>query len=675
MSVRLSDVLSHHSSSNVSVQPLYLDDGSPHSFSNGLASRTTRSVSLHTALSLETLAAPPNAPFGSPNPSSDEALVYAQGEDRQHPEMWNVRVRNGAARALQLAAGSVSSLLERLLEPNRKGNSTADTEKNALALQVEHMDDTSQCHMRPAHIVYPSLEDLDNDEEDAEEEEDVEPLRIEIDLSSTLRAYRKNPNECFGHLVAAALSSRSAGNPVTVEELNEARLNPYLVRMIVDSQRLDLDNEAVQVEVQRCVDSIIPAESPCVPLSVYEYLPSLFKLHFIRLDSEQCTVVKESGFEFVKLLCEYPHVLPPGRLNSIRLNYVQPMWYLDIFFMVASILVELLCIVVIALVLAHWMKYGEETIYQSYGYYTAIMYGAGYAAHLIGMIFLMRAKERDTVYGKMFCSFPSPHLHVVPVVPLYNFISFITFMRYYFANRREKYVAVLHDIMAAQVLSSLCFALCVAMPQFIYQTYLIADKTYVPPEIGGDYSYKLLVGATIVTCVLAMLRLLRMLATYDSINSYGFACFGFRRERKIERYSAFARMVYASCLFVFELNAFLLVVGVVNISECGVRILETIGLAGASLLLLLVVFALLLLSQESVFRIMWSMLPLATLQIALLICQQVCTQGDCDFFLLLQRNTLWFRYVIWAMFLFFLALWLAQCVVLCTMRRARSFFS
>ncbi|RNC30332.1 hypothetical protein TcCL_Unassigned07154, partial [Trypanosoma cruzi] len=144
--------------------------------------------------------------------------------------------------------------------------------------------------------------------------------------------------------------------------------------------------------------------------------------------------------------------------------------------MILSTVLEIFCITGIILALIEWVTLNDERFEGVFGYYTALVYGIGYAAHLIGMIFLMRGKARNAVYGKMICAFPSPHLLVVPVVPLYNLVSIFTYVRYRKANRCGKYVVILHDIVAAQVLSSLCFALCVAMPQFIYQSIVVVDN-------------------------------------------------------------------------------------------------------------------------------------------------------------------------------------------------------
>ncbi|ORC91537.1 uncharacterized protein TM35_000051330 [Trypanosoma theileri] len=669
------DTQSTGGSSLVSVHPEYLDGQTPRRSTNEPTMATEASPTFLTARSLLTQGHTVNNSFES-HDEYNNANINVQNSDNRTSRAWNA-VRNRAADVVRRATKGANNLIERLLEPHgtdsNNTNNAGDGRNGTLSLQLVCMNGTNPTYSNPALLTNfdedafngdpsadPNNEKEDYvEEEEEEEEEDLEPLRVEIDLPSTLRAYRKNPNECFGHLVGAALSSRSPEDPVTGVELREARRNPYLVRMVIDSNLLDLNDELVHSEVQRCVDSLIPPEVQRVPQGVYEYLPSLFKLPFVRLNSKQYEVLKDSGFEFVTLLCEYPHILPPGRFNSIRLNYVNRSWYIDLFLMLVNIFTEIFCITSIVLVTVHYMMVdGGE--YQSYGYYTVTMYGVGYAANLIGMIFLMRGKERDTVYGKMLCGFPSPHLHVVPVVPLYNIVSFITYLRYRMAKRRGGHIAVIHDILIAQILSSLCFALCLAMPQFIFQRYINAADVYIPVRIGHNYSFVLLYIAVISTCFIVLLRMLRVFLTYDSINCFGFACFGFHGDRIIERHSAILRMVYLCCLFVFELNVFFLVLGSMGVSDCAGKAVVTIVISGISTFLLVLVFGFLLLWHETVFRIMWSLIPLTLLQIALLAYKSTVSAGTCELITVAKGSWLLFPDIIWALLFFFLLLLLIQ---------------
>ncbi|RNF23769.1 uncharacterized protein Tco025E_02729 [Trypanosoma conorhini] len=662
------DGLSSRSSSNISVQPVHLLGETPREAVNEGGLITEGSSAFVTARSEMDLGVTPKDPF-SFGEEKRETPLGGHNDNAQHPRLWD-NIQNKATAAIRFAAGSAGRLLEMMLEPQfGKDNPSQD----AYLLQVVHADSRREPFDTANYIKRLNTDDLpDGEEEEEEEEEEVELTRIEIDLVSTLRAYRKNPSDCFGHLVVAALSSRSEKNPVTCDELKEARLNPYLVCLIIKSEALDISDEAVHAEIQRCVDTVIPSEADRVPVSVYEYLPSLLKLDFVRLSSKQYAIMKDSGFEFLQLLCQYPHVLPPGQLNSVRVNYVQSTWCFDVFTMIINMFLELFCLVSIILVLAHWISHGRGVPDGIFGYYTALVYGIGYAAHLIGMIFLMRGKARNVVYGKMLCAFPSPHLLVVPVVPLYNMVSFFTYVQYRRRQRKRNHVAILHDIVAAQVLSSLCFSLCVAMPQFIYQSFVLVDAEPDSLHAPQHYSLGLLTATAIATTWVCILRMFRALATYDSVNCFGFACFGFQSSHIIERFSAVVRMVHVSCLFLLELNVSFLVMGAVSVMGCEAASIATMALAGASLFNILVLLVLLLLSRESVFRLMWAVLPLTLLQISMFIYQNRAVTGFCKYLVVVSGKLSLFRFVIWVVFFFFMVLWAVQVLVLFVARKLRS---
>ncbi|RNE97594.1 hypothetical protein TraAM80_09380 [Trypanosoma rangeli] len=660
------DGVSNHSSSDISVRPVYLLEGSPREPIHEKALVREGSSVFLTARSDVDLSVTPNDPFAVKEDGAEISMGAQEGNE-QCPGLLST-IQNKATTAISFAAGSAFRLLETLLEPQaEKENPSQD----AYLLQVVQGEDRCEPFDTANYITRLNAEDLSDEEEEEEEDEEFGITRIEIDLVSTLRAYRKNPSDCFGHLVLAALSSRSEEHPVTCEELKEARLNPYLVCMIIKSGALDVSDECVHAEIQRCVDTVIPSEADRVSLSVYEYLLSLLKLDFVRLSSEQYALMKDSGFEFLKLLCENPHVLPPGRLNSVRLNYVQSTWCVDVFTMILNMSLELFCVISIVLVIKYRIGTKRGASESTFGYYTALVYGIGYAAHLIGMIFVMRGKVRHVVYGKMLCPFPSPHLLVVPVIPLYNMVSIFTYVRHRKGQQNRNCVAILHDIVAAQLLSSLCFSLCVAMPQIIYQSFVLADIGTLIRYDPQHYSHWLLTVSAISTTWVCILRMFRALATYDSINCFGFACFGFQGGRIIEPHSAIVRMVHISCLFLFELNISFLVMGAMSVVSCKKESIVTMALAGASLLVLLVLLILLLLSRESVFRLMWALLPLTLLQISIFIYQNREVGFFCRYLEVLNGSLSLFRFLIWAVFSFFMTLWVVQVVVLFVARKLR----
>ncbi|KAH8617875.1 hypothetical protein ERJ75_000331600 [Trypanosoma vivax] len=578
-------------------------------------------------------------------------------------------VQATAMKVLKYAAGGVATLFGGLL---RSRESNDGGEEDDHFLQIIHTNEPlatsseAACEVRSVNKVLNcsdvGVQRYGSDGEGEEEEEEEEPLRVEIDLVSTLRAYAKTPNDCFGHLVAAALYSRSADNLVSGAELKEAQLNPYLVQMLVECDFLNVSDVDVHQEVQRCVDSLIPAGGSRVSQDVCAYLASFFKLHFIRLNREQHRVVKGSGFEFVQLLSEHSHVVPPDPLGIGSLKQLLQLWYVDILAMLFNIFFECLCIVGIILVLLYWVLPAKASDVENRGFFTAICYGIGYAAHLICMIFLMRGKERDTVYGEMVCSFPSPHLHVVPVIPLYNIVSVVAYLRNRLADGGVQHLAAMHDIVAAQILSSLCFSHCVAVPQVIFQTYLGERKETSSYHLDHD-SFRLLSTAVGLTYLISMCRLLRMFSMFNSINSLGFACFGPRAEQIIEQSSALIRMAYVSGLLVFEANIFVLVVASENMYRCNTYAVLFATLSGISLAVLCATYLFLSPGKRSRFHVAWTLVPLTCLHVGSLIYSKTDDMSKCGMFDGFRGVSFNFWHASWLPVFCFLVLWLIQVLI------------
>ncbi|CBH17217.1 hypothetical protein, conserved [Trypanosoma brucei gambiense DAL972] len=576
-----------------------------------------------------------------------------------------------ATRLWRYIKGGMDRVMENMLEPNRSSRPPTNASGSEPILEVVRLSEPfpqgAGSAVASRGLVYDDNSYLYH-EEDEEDELDMEDLDVRVDLSSALRAYRKSPNECFGHLVAAALAGRSVENPVTAEELKEARLNPYLVRMLLESNKLNLDDYNVQQELQRCIDALISTEVDRVPQAVFEYLLPLFKPRFVRLDAEQYSVVESSGFEFVQLLYECPHLFT-GSKHFIRMNNACCGWHLAVFVMVISALAEVLCNVGIALVSVHWLTSAPESYY---ALYTAIVYGAGYASHLIAMILLMRARERNRVFGNVIFPFPSPHLHVLPVVPLYNIVSIVTYVRYCFVNRGGLFVDIIHDITAAQVLSTVCFCLCLAVPQFMCQMYLVST---VDGELAFNkrYPFRMLSTAVCATYLLALLRLCWIFTTQTSINNFGFACYSFHSKRIIQRYSALLRMVYAASLFLLELNVFIFVVTVTSAKQC--HNYEKMVLSAMSIVSFVAIFVFLVLRGHTVFRIAWALIPLTGLQIALVVHKGKDYPPECPKNRETPEYGRHFQILVCFVPLLFLVLWLLQlCYVFVVKKRICSLF-
>ncbi|CAD2215644.1 hypothetical protein AGDE_08088 [Angomonas deanei] len=478
-----------------------------------------------------------------------------------------------------------------------------------------------------AHVPYaPMLEVVDEglymDDEIATNVDDDAPQTFEVDLVSAIIGYRQNPNECFAHLVAAALSTRSEEYPVVAEELFHAKGSPFLTRMIVDSDVLDVGDPVVHEYIQEVVDGLIHVEDPDINPSLHEYLSSFFRLPFVRINYEQYALLKESGFEYLCLLKKYKHVPPRGYIIFLGLLEGNPAALVAaIVSMVVSLLVEVFCTVTFGLVLGHWMNLtntGTDGFSgQSYGFYTLIVYGCGFAAYLICVTLTLQNRPDESSYEELY-SVPSPYANVVPVIPLFDILSIMEMVDAY----RRRLTISCHNILNISCAASVFYSCCFGWPQYIAQSYFNFTLLDVPQSERMNYSFKLLRAAALLQWCVAIIRLLGNYFFTASVNAVGFADFNIRLPAHRVVLSKTFNLLNFLSLFVMESNVYLLVASCImtaNFAECDHLPPIIAGLSGGTVVLLAIEYLLLIFSPLRSIHLGFFHLPVVGLQVAVLI--------------------------------------------------------
>lgn len=482
---------------------------------------------------------------------------------------------------------------------------------------------------------------------------DEEPPTIEVDLVSALHSYCVNPNEAYGHLVAAALASRSTQRPVTGAEIAEARHNPFLVRMIVASGCLDCDDPVAQRNVQETLDRLMPKGHGEFSPTLYEYLEAFFSMPFVRLSHERYVMLKSSGFENIVLMHKNKHVLPEERIHSVIFNYGHTMLLVNAVFAVVSLLVTTTCTVAIAVVLASWMMI-DEPGYQSYGFYTLIAYGCGYALHLIFMVYFMRIKEDERLYEDTegMC-LPSPYVNVCPVLPIFEVICVIRLFR----SWPRKRLAFTHNVLVSSRLASMCYAVCFGFPQYVLQSYFSYTSHVVAPRYKRQWSFYFLMVAALAQWGIALFRFSYMMLAYDSTSGLGFACFSIRRIRhSIERHSGVPKILFYLFIFLLEVSAYIVVAASVelgNMDECIFLPTSVISVSGVLMLIILLVFLYIamLFRRNTLTRLSFVAIPVCALVVATLVLGEVPSSPACvSFFVVVFHRSFVFGYIVYAAF-------------------------
>lgn len=154
--------------------------------------------------------------------------------------------------------------------------------------------------------------------------------------------------------------------------------------------------------------------------ALYEYLVDFLPINYIRLTHKQSAQLKSNGFEYIKLMYDNKHVLSSGNANSIFFNYSLAVLSTNFIVALIDLAAIVLCTIVIALSVAKWMDPRINDNQQSYGFYTLLVFGCGYAARLIIILFIVNRKPNEFVYERVNnLALPSPYLYAVPVLPLF----------------------------------------------------------------------------------------------------------------------------------------------------------------------------------------------------------------------------------------------------------------
>ncbi|EPY27780.1 hypothetical protein STCU_05558 [Strigomonas culicis] len=503
-------------------------------------------------------------------------------------------------------------------------------------------------------------EEADHASEDGASNIDDAPQTFVVDLVSALRGYRQNPNEVFGHLVAAALASRSAQDPVTGAEMREAGGSVFLIRLMVDSGTLNTADPAVHTCVQDAVDALVPTKSKELNPALHEYLISFFALPFVRLSYDQYIRLKASGAEYVSLMLEYPHVLPAGYFLSITYLNCRALWIVNLLFLFLNLVVTCICVVAFIFVLGDWVTSSAET--QSYGFYTLVLFGCGYALHLIALTYFVRYRQREDLYeAPAGVAAPSPFSAALPVLPLFDVMCVVS---YFSALRKRKRIHA-HNALACSRLGGLCYAMMYAVPQLFAQSYFNDAITDLPDAAQHRSFFTLLRGAVTAQFCVAVLRCAFQLLSYPSINGLGFARFNVTYERfAIDRHPAAAHLLHAVMFFVLEVNAYLVTASTLQQSTsgdaCASLSLLLIGANAVSMILIVVTYVAIALARVSVTRVSFTCVPIVLLQgVSLAAGLAHYRKEDCSVFQeRVLKDAFGFGYLCWGVYAGCVVLWL-----------------
>lgn len=430
-----------------------------------------------------------------------------------------------------------------------------------------------------------------------------------VSLSASMTAYQRFPNMFYGSLVEAALATRGPDFPVTGEELRCAVGNEFLVTAILASGSIDTQDPEVTRFVQREIDTVIcpmhhdgnaqneeEAGKACsrVNPKFAGYLRALLQLPTSRISAAQLKLLERSGFEFLQIIHDHPHILS----DLPRSSWWKPSAYNShgTFDLVAAVVAMLLicmdlgCIAALAI---NWLDYPSRS---KFGYWTLLMALGGYVFTFIVVVVFESSKVNSSMYQEQLWEYPSSNVRVVPMVPILEGMILVNIIRYYFAARRgnkQSYFVVTHDLYASFSQLFVLHSQCHSFPQILLQSYLMWWGNFDTGQEGFP-AFRLLLVTASMSVILAALMFLRRISFYRSVNALGFAVFGSSADARFDSpRNFFPQIITYLLIFMLEYNSFFLITAVTNdITKCHTSVLVWIGIMGGIVLTVIVILVL-----------------------------------------------------------------------------------
>lgn len=345
----------------------------------------------------------------------------------------------------------------------------------------------------------------------------AETENIEIDLMRIVMDYLRSFDDFYLNILMASLKSGSF--TIQGDVFSRAAGYPFLVRTFLDSGCVNTSDPLVQQTVQAEVDRALvgdPYKGEYVTDA--EYLYCLCSLKTTRVTQDQMVLLRYSGFAFIKLLYDFPHL--------VQDNPKPPRWahaFLNATNILSSVLTWAdLFISTVFMGMCVWMAvlWLRSIPVRSYGYWTIICYVGGY---VVAFVCTMRSEEKKiTEYDNQHWRYPSNKLRLFPVFPMYQCFLVATSLRYELSDERDRYFIIRYDLRNGTSLQAILDASIFAIPQICTQWYLYHSSS-VEVSTAMKVCFFILLISGLLLVIIAALCFLRSNLLSHSCDSFGFA--------------------------------------------------------------------------------------------------------------------------------------------------------
>lgn len=361
----------------------------------------------------------------------------------------------------------------------------------------------------------PSLRNL----EGSTVEEANEYDQVSLDLRDTVLLFLQTGSDVFMNIILATL--KASNESVDGETFEIASVNPTLVKVLLDSGRVNVEDPRVQRVVQTKLNELLAGdayEGDVIPGELLDYVRCLCSVKTSRITFSQMILIRYSGFDYIELLIDYPYLLNDVKRPRVCTRIVFTLLhYISICINWFGVLIALMYAAMALWTVVYWFQHPEN---RNNGYWTIIAYVGGY---VVSLVVTMRSEEgKITRYDNQLWEYPNNNLRIIPIYPHYEVMLSYISLRYEISADAKRFYIIRYDLRNGIIIQQMCNGYFFAMPQLILQTFLFTDKKPQTNYLSAVV-YWLLLGASCTLMFMSIFAYYRIGVFSHSCSSQGFA--------------------------------------------------------------------------------------------------------------------------------------------------------
>ncbi|CAJ1032545.1 hypothetical protein, conserved [Leishmania lindenbergi] len=440
-------------------------------------------------------------------------------------------------------------------------------------------------------------------------------------------------SDVFMNIILATL--KSSNELVDGETFEIVSGSPALLKVFIDSGRVDISDPQVQSIVQAKLDEVLdgdPYKGDFVSGDLLDYVRFLCNIRTSRITFQQMVLLRYSGFDYVEILIECPYLLENLKKPSFCIYLIfDVLHYISVAISWLGVLVTLTFTAMVVWTVVFWFRNPNT---RNNSYWVIITYVGSY---VVSLVVTMRAEEgKIKHYDNQIWNYPDNIFRIVPIIPVYEIMLSYVLLRYEISTDAKRFFIIRYDLRNGTYVQHIANSCFYALPQMVLQTFLFTGVQHAP------HAYSRIVFWLLLACALALI-VMSIFAYYQiavfthSCNNCGFAVLS-SRSTSSKSYTCFlVRRVHPSdiatkvlvffTMYFFIAQAVTLIVLLLNLRSCnnGTIVFLSIytAILGISIIVLVLVYLNLPLS-----RVMGTMgIPVALMEIAFLVYINAGTTG------------------------------------------------